>query len=141
MCALATIGDMRRHLSRLWAELDQREPVLVEKIRLLEEQIRTLETAANSPYGHVRSPLEAVECCLHRIKMWMTKDQITWELLAGGWPAPQKTARLLIGDTVKYNGRPGRRLARDTSEGGDWVGLPEWVSDSSVQRLSAGNTP
>jgi hypothetical protein len=127
------LAQLRKQHAQAMEELAKLAPLLVKRVRLLEIAIRAAEEGTESTYSKVRNPLDAIVLCLELHEGWMTKEQITEELIAGGYPLDAKTGRLIVGDAVKHNGKPGKRLARDAD--GDYVGLPEWVGNKKIKKL------
>ncbi len=131
--SIQPIAELRKQHARVMSALEKECPNLVKQLRNLEMLIRASENGPKLTYGRFHV-IDAIELCLQLHKAWMTKAQITDALIEGGFPQPAETVRLVVGDAVKYHGKPGGRLIRD-GEKGEWTGLPEWADKKSIKRL------
>jgi hypothetical protein len=124
------LASLEKQHAQVLSELEAIAPELVKKMLLLDVMIRAAKHGMDKTYAGSRGMISAIELCLNLHEAWMSKDQITNALTAGGYPLAEGTGRMLVGDAVKYHGKTGRLIRK-----GELVGLPEWVGKKQIKPL------
>lgn len=144
-----SLRDLVRGREAVVRRLEEREPALMQELRLYDTAISHYDRQGEKPYASIKWPKNAIPLCLERNQAWMTREEIQRDLEAGGFVFDPFTFPQLLSDALRYHTRRGTLARRDVQGNSiatgshkphakfqnDVFGLSEWVNDPAIRTL------